>query len=73
MHYRKFIWFALISVAVISCKQHPPTDLAKENLIPMPVSVTATAKVFELTKGSGVYIEGESQELKPFSCDRYLP
>jgi len=54
----------MLSVAFFSCKQHPPTDLTKENLIPKPVSVTATAKVFELTKGTGIYVEGESAELK---------
>jgi hexosaminidase len=64
MHYRNFICLVLLSVAVISCKQHPPTDLTKENLIPKPVSVTATTEVFELTKSSGIYFEGESAELK---------
>ena len=64
MNYRKFIIVPLLTIALISCKQHPPTDLSKENLIPKPVSVTATAKVFELTNASGIYVEGESAELK---------
>lgn len=66
MNYRNRVLISSISIAlgVMGCKQHPPTDLTKENLIPKPVSVTATAKVFEITKRTGVYIEGESAELQ---------
>jgi hexosaminidase len=64
MRFKNLICLAFLSVAIISCKQHPPTDLAKENLIPKPVSVTATTEVFELTDKSGIYFEGESAELK---------
>ena len=28
----------------ISCKMYPPTDLTKENIIPKPVSVTASGE-----------------------------
>lgn len=56
---------ALYCIFVIAgCKDpHPPTDLAKENLIPIPVSVQATAKVFEITRETAIYVEGESAEL----------
>ena len=49
-----------LAIVFIGCKEpHAPTDLAKENLIPVPVSVQATAKVFELTGETGIYVEGE--------------
>lgn len=40
------------------CKQHPPTDLTKENIIPKPVSVTASEKVFELTEKTSISVNG---------------
>lgn len=61
---------------MMSCKEHPPTDLTKENLIPKPVSVTATAEAFEITKRTGVYVEGESAELQfvgQYLADRLKP
>ena len=45
---------------MLGCKKpHAPTDLTKENLIPIPVSVQATAKVFEVAKETAIYVEGE--------------
>jgi len=76
MNYRNLVFTILIAAGVMGCKQHPPTDLTKENLIPLPVSVTATAKVFEITKKTGVYIEGESAELQfvgQYLADRLNP
>jgi hexosaminidase len=76
MNYRNLGLGILISAALASCKQHPPTDLTKENLIPKPVSVTATAKVFELRKETGIFIEGESAELRfagQYLADRLNP
>ena len=57
--------FALfIAVAFIECSEpHVPTDLTKEDFIPLPVSVEATGDVFELTKTTSVLVDGESQEL----------
>ncbi len=64
MNYRNFLLTVSISIAIAGCeKPHAPTDLTKENLIPKPVSVQATADVFELTKATGIYVEGESEEL----------
>ena len=60
MNFRNLILIIWIATAVAGCKKpHAPTDLTKENLIPIPVSVQATAKVFEVTKETGIYVEGE--------------
>jgi hexosaminidase len=62
---RNFCLVICIAIVWTGCKEpHAPTDLTKENLIPIPVSVQATAKVFELTKKTSIYIDGESEELK---------
>ena len=66
----------LLGISVIACKQQTPTDLTKANLIPIPVSVTATAKSFELTNKTGIYLEGESPELQfvgHYLADRLKP
>ena len=60
MNFRNLVLYFCIAIAVAGCKKpHAPTDLTKENLIPIPVSVQATAEVFEVTKGSAIYVEGE--------------
>src|SRR5690349_16973663 len=60
-----FLWITVLVLASLAgCrKNHPPTDLTTENLIPKPVSVTPTTRVFELTKESAIYYQGESEEL----------
>lgn len=40
------------------------SDLTKASIIPKPVSVTATGGFFTLKAGTGIYIQGESAELK---------
>lgn len=51
-------------IVFVACKeQHAPTDLTKEDFIPLPVSVEATGDVFELTKTTSVLVDGESEEL----------
>lgn len=47
-----------LSWVVSGCKQHPPTDLTKENIIPKPVSVTASAKAFSLTGKTSIHVNG---------------
>jgi len=76
MTYRIPLLSLLLVIGLAGCKQNPPTDLTKENLIPKPVSVTATASAFELTKSTGIYIEGESAELEfigQYLADRLKP
>jgi hexosaminidase len=53
-----------VLLIISSCKEpHEPTDLTRENLIPIPVSVEATTKVFELTKESSISVAGGNAEL----------
>jgi hexosaminidase len=47
-----------------SCTAKTPTNLAKESIIPKPVSITATGGSFKLKSGTAIYIQGESDELK---------
>ncbi len=57
----------LIPVIVIgllqSCNNEPPTDLAKESIIPKPVSVVATGESFSLTGATVIYVEGANEAL----------
>ncbi|HKZ37512.1 MAG TPA: family 20 glycosylhydrolase, partial [Chryseolinea sp.] len=64
MNFKTILVALGVTISMISCKEpHAPTDLTQENLIPKPVSVQATAEVFELTKKTVIYVEGESKEL----------
>lgn len=64
MNIRRLLLTFCLLIILLGCKKsYPPTDLSKENLIPVPASVQATAEVFEVTKETGIYVEGESQEL----------
>jgi hexosaminidase len=64
MNLKHLLFLLCITVVIGACKKsHAPTDLTKEDLIPIPVSVQATAKVFELSKETSIYVEGESAEL----------
>ncbi len=64
MNLKHLLFLLCLTVVFGACKKaHAPTDLTKENLIPIPVSVQATAKVFELSKETSIYVEGESAEL----------
>lgn len=60
MHQRIALVLTALSMIVSACKQHPPTDLAKENIIPKPVAVTATTKVFEITDGTTITIRQDA-------------
>ena len=76
MNFRIPVLSLLIGIGVIACKQQLPSDLTKENLIPKPVSVSATSKTFELTNKTGIYLEGESSELQfvgQYLADRLKP
>ncbi|HEX6223346.1 MAG TPA: beta-N-acetylhexosaminidase [Chryseolinea sp.] len=59
MNFRHSLVILSVAVVIAACKEsHPPTDLTKENLIPIPVSVQATAMVFEVTNETQIYVEG---------------
>src|SRR5690349_21043172 len=57
MHQRIVLIFTALSIVASACKQHPPTDLSKENIIPKPVSVSATTKVFEVTGETAIFLK----------------
>lgn len=66
-------WSALLLAGfLLSCTKStsPEAAQALQNIIPKPVSVTATGKMFTLTDASNVYVEGESEELA--NIGRYL-
>lgn len=48
----------------ISCKPETPTDLTKENIIPKPLSVSATGDYFCLGENTSIYVQSETDELK---------
>jgi hexosaminidase len=56
--------FLLLTIGLLSgCKQHPPTDLTKESIIPKPVSVEATTRTFELSKTTQIVVDGSNEGL----------
>ena len=64
---KNFLRFELVLALVAlfaSCKTPTPKDLAKENLIPKPSSLTATGSSFELTKSTVIYVQAENPELE---------
>lgn len=63
MHFRH-VPLVVFLFALIGCKQTPPTDLTKANIIPKPVSVTASAKSFEITDKTSIVTSGESPEVE---------
>lgn len=61
---RNFYLALCVVVFATGCKeQHAPTDLTKENFIPLPTSVEATGDVFELREKTAILVDGESGEL----------
>ncbi|MBW8326888.1 MAG: beta-N-acetylhexosaminidase [Prolixibacteraceae bacterium] len=60
---KNFALACIVLTAVLSQPGCKPTDLSKENLIPKPVSVTATGSSFDLTDQTDIYVQGESEEL----------
>jgi hexosaminidase len=67
MKYRRLvsdIGAIVLTVTFFSCGTRQITDLSKEGIIPKPVSVISSGKSFELKKGTDIYYQGESEELK---------
>lgn len=73
------VLFALMSV--LGCGKEPatPKDLSKENLIPKPVSLTATGSSFRLSEKTGIYVQGpaeaagELERIGQYLADRLKP
>jgi hexosaminidase len=51
-------------LTMVSCKNEIPSDLSKESIIPAPLSITPTGDYFNITSQTGIYVIGESAELK---------
>ena len=54
----------LMGLTLFSCKKSPVSDLAKESIIPEPLSMISTGDYFKLGPRTDVYVIGESMELK---------
>jgi hexosaminidase len=61
----QFVLLSFVMAALFtSCKEkEAPTDLAKETIIPKPVSVTTTGKSFSLTAETIIYVAAGNDEL----------
>ena len=76
MNLRMLLFFFAAGVCLMACSHHPPTDLSKEDLIPKPVSVIATADAFEITRNTNIVIGSDSPELQfiaHYLADRLMP
>jgi hexosaminidase len=61
----KNLLFSCLAVSVLLCQTScTNSDLAKENLIPKPVSAVSERGSFDLTDQTDIYVQGESVELK---------
>ncbi len=59
-----FLIGVLFTISLMqACDSEPPTDLAKADLIPKPVSVVSTGQGFSLLANSIIYVEGANNEL----------
>lgn len=60
-----FLFPLVLITSLTACKKdHKPTNLTTENLIPKPVLVTASGGVFELTDESAIYYHENSPDLQ---------
>ncbi len=53
---------SLLIMGMTACST-TPTDMTKANIIPKPVSITATGETFTLTSKSDIFVAEESEEL----------
>ncbi len=66
----------VLLLGLTSCKPPvPPTDLSKENIIPQPISITATGNAFVLTDDSDIFVEGpeELKQIGQYLADKLNP
>jgi hexosaminidase len=64
------------TLILASCAPNVPTDLAKESVIPKPVSVVATGGSFKLKQETAIFIKGTSDEVMKigqYLSDRLKP
>lgn len=57
--------FSVAALAfLVACGNDKPAKLSEQGLIPMPVTVTATDSVFELTENTDIYVPQNSEEVQ---------
>lgn len=62
--------------ALYSCGNDEPAKLSEQSLIPMPVSVTASDSLFELTENTDIYVpqgSEEAQKVGQYLADKLNP
>lgn len=60
-----FTAFLILMLAFqTSCTDKIQSDLSKESIIPKPVSITSTGEFFTLKPSTGIYLQGDSAEIK---------
>lgn len=59
MNKNVLLLLAIVS-GLLSCAPEEPTDLTQNNVIPKPVSVTATGKAFRLSEQTKIYVQAGS-------------
>ncbi len=57
------LFFAVMMIIPMSCKPKTPTDLARESIIPKPVSITATGDRFKLNKKTVIFVDSNNDEM----------
>jgi hexosaminidase len=55
----------VLILGTISCKEKKPSDLTKENIIPKPVSITATNGYFTIQQETEINFQDKWADLKP--------
>ncbi|MCU0376739.1 MAG: beta-N-acetylhexosaminidase [Bacteroidales bacterium] len=77
---QRYVSMAIIAlslgISLGSCKRQEASDLTRESLIPLPVSVAATGEYFTISEKTDIYFKGESEELKQVAqqlADRLRP
>jgi hexosaminidase len=53
-----------IAMALVACGTETPARLSEQSLIPMPVSISASDSVFELTADTDIYVPEGADEVK---------
>jgi hexosaminidase len=64
MKFKFFVQSALALSVLFSQPACTPSDLSKENMIPLPVSIVSAGGSFNLTDQTNIFVQGESAEMK---------
>lgn len=58
-----FLTIAVFFAVQVSCRKEAPSDLSKENIIPRPVTVSASGEYFVIKPTTVIYVSEGSEEL----------